>query len=68
MSVLGNHLRELQRINGRLEGYLIGFKHGMLWADVEHRYQAQIKEINDMLAMLEERNGQEIAAQDHPRP
>jgi len=58
-------IRELRHV---LRPYLIGVKHGISLADLDHHCNTQIKEIDDMITALEERNGQEIAAEDHPRP
>jgi len=57
-------IRELRHT---LRPYLIGVKHGISMADLEHHCNTQLKEIDDMLTALEEHNGQESAAQADPR-
>jgi hypothetical protein len=58
----------IQGLRPIMASYFLGMKHGISWADVEHHYQTQIKQIDELLAALKENDGQEIAAQDHPRP
>jgi hypothetical protein len=63
-----DQIRELRKLGIRelrhvLRPYLIGVKHGISLADLDHQCNAQIKEVDDMLAALEERDGQESAAQ-----
>jgi len=40
-------------------GYLLGLQHGISLADLDHRFQAQIKEIKELRAALREKDGQE---------
>jgi len=66
MSNLGGYLRKIQRNDSRLDGYLLGLKHGISLADLDHRYNTQIREIEEMRRALEEHNGQKSATEDHP--
>jgi len=66
MNNLGAYLRKIQRNDPRLDGYLLGLKHGISLADLDHRCNAQLKEIEEMRRALEKHNGQESAAEDHP--
>ena len=67
-----NQIRELRdlgirRLRPVLRPYLIGVKHGISLADVDHHCNTQIKEIDDMLAALKEDDGKESATEDHAR-
>jgi len=58
----------IQELGVRMKAYLVGVKHGISLTDLDHHYDAQIKEIDDMLAALKEDDGKESAAENHPRP
>jgi len=67
MNELRPYLRELEKIYPTLDGYLLGLKHGITLADLDHQYEAHVKEIEDMRALLREKNGKTSRAKDHQR-
>jgi len=39
----------------KVDGYLLGLKHGISLADLDHQFKANIKEIEDLRKMLREK-------------
>jgi len=56
MNELGIHLKELEKIYPKLDGYLLGLKHGISMAELDHQFKANIKEIEDLREMLREKD------------
>jgi len=65
MNELGIHLKELEKVYPKLDGYLLGLKHGITLAALDHQCKAQLKEIEDMRALLREKNGKTSRTKDH---
>lgn len=65
MNELRIHLKQLEKVYPKLDGYLLGFKHGITLADLDHQYEAHVKEIEDMRILLREKNGKTGRAKDH---
>jgi len=59
MDQLKTHLKQLEVIYPKLDGYLLGLKHGVTLAQLDQHYELQLAQIEEMRRALEEDDGQE---------
>ena len=52
---IGTNIKKIARTDQQMDGYLLGLRHGISLADLDHHYDAQLKEIQELRAMLKER-------------
>jgi len=52
------HIKRIGKLNQAMDGYLLGLRHGISLADLDHHYNAQLKEIEELRTMLRERKTQ----------
>ena len=50
----------VKKLVDTIDGYLLGLRHGISLADLDHQFKANIKEIEDLKEMLREKNGRSI--------
>jgi len=56
---IGTDLRRITQVDQRMDGYLLGLKHGISLADVDYHYNAQLKKIEELRVVFKERKTQE---------
>ena len=59
-------IRKNKHSEEKMDGYLLGLKHGITLADLDNHYKAQLKEIEEMQKLLREKDGQENGKKDNP--
>ena len=56
---IGTNIRRIAQVDQRMDGYLLGLRHGISLADLDHHCNAQLKEIEELRTMLKERKTEE---------
>lgn len=62
---IGTNIRKITQADQRMDGYLLGLRHGISLADLDHHYDAQLKEIEELRYLWREKNGKTGRTKDH---
>jgi len=62
---IGTDIRRIAQVDQRLDGYLLGLRHGISLADLDDRYNAQLKEIEELRYLWREKDGKTGRTKDH---